>query len=695
MAILSPICFSILVFSTYRKGYRLITKIYTLTGVILSFLFVLGSYPRAYGVVELLLPHFLDFGLSFRVDRLSFVFGFLITLIWIIATVYSFIYMEHEHNQIRFYIFWLLSLGGCLGVVFTGDFFSLFLFFEIMTISSFVIVIHEEQKEAVSAGYLYIFLGIIGGLALLFGILLLFHWTGTLRMVPILNLIYLGQNNYWLLAFLFTVGFGIKAGMVPLHIWLPKAHPVAPTPASAVLSGVMIKTGIYGLIRIFNTVLVPVTWEGMEEYYKATTGTAGNIFIWLGLLTMLLGAFIATQNTNTKRILAYSSVSQIGYIVMGIGTAAYLGEHGAVAMAGSIYHVINHGIFKSGLFMLIGTILLYTHKIDLRDLGGLAKKAPFLMFVFLFAAFGIMGVPGFNGYTSKTLLHHAIVEAYEYKNVIWFYYGEWIFTLASALTVCYFTKLFIGIFLAKPKEDYHLEPINKIMKITLGIFPLIIMLIGLNPKFLLEGFINPSMNLFPYDSYFVKKYLVTMDFWYSKDVISSLVTLGLGFILYFIFSKFSLFKLRFPSFMSIENIFYYPASRLMMLFCRQCTVNIDGRVSWMYRLTGKSLLIFCQKIGELEESQTFNKIGRVSMDIIEIVGHLEDKASSPENLEKLAAPLSDKIVDGKNFKKDKGEKEKHNFSTTWQLGNLNFDALLIAAMLVILISLLFFGFTIF
>jgi len=321
------------------------------------------------GDVVYRMPFFLDIGLNFRVDMLGALFTLFSSFIWLLATIFSWTYMDHEHSRNRYYYFLTLTLSGCLGVFLMEDFLGLLLFFELMSLASYVLVIHAESDEAMAAGRNYLYLSIIAGLAILSGIFLLYTNAGTITIAPLLENMEFSPGLRYLIAALFIGGFGVKAGMVPLHIWLPQAHPVAPSPASALLSGIMIKTGAYGIIRIVTMVFTP---EAGGSSLWADTALLGYIVIWFGIATMFIAAFIALFQTNAKRILAYSSISQMGYILMGIGCAAYLGyELGAMGFAGTTYHVMNHAFFKAGMFMMIGAVYARTHELELSKLGGL------------------------------------------------------------------------------------------------------------------------------------------------------------------------------------------------------------------------------------------------------------------------------------------------------------------------------------
>ncbi|MDD4079736.1 MAG: proton-conducting transporter membrane subunit, partial [Eubacteriales bacterium] len=203
------------------------------------------------------LPGFMALGLNFELNGLTAFFALLFLAAWTATSIYCFGYMENEGSQRRFYVFLQLTLLGCIGVVLASDLITLFLFFELMTLCSYVLVIHKEDAAAMSAGNLYLFLGVFGGLALLTGIFLLYNATGTASFTAIPPAVAENTGLVAAMGIAFLLGFGIKAGIFPLHIWLPKAHPVAPTPASALLSGIMIKTGAYGLFRVFYSVLAP------------------------------------------------------------------------------------------------------------------------------------------------------------------------------------------------------------------------------------------------------------------------------------------------------------------------------------------------------------------------------------------------------------------------------------------------------
>lgn len=537
----------------------------------ITLLLVLAMYPQALaGTLTYHIPKVLGFGLYFKVDMLSFTVITITSVLWLLVMIYSHDYMLFENHRNRFYFFMSITYGAILGTVMAGDIFTMFLFFEIMTFSSYMLVSHCEHKECIEAGNNYIYMGVLGGLSILFGMILLYLNTNTLEFVPLASKFQqMGAMKYIIIG-LFIFGFGIKAGMAPVHVWLPKAHPVAPTPASALLSGIMIKIGAYGILRVTTSFFFPLQTE-IEGYQDILWGPAkslGAVVIWLGIITMALGVFLALQQSNMKKMLAYHSVSQMGYIILGIGVAVYLGHKGAMGFAGSIYHIINHALFKSLLFMVAGVIYLKTHELDMYKLGGFWRIMPFTAAVTLVAALGITGMPGFNGFASKSILHHGIIEAYEYGH--WsFKYAETAFTIISAGTVCSFIKLFGFVFLGKLPDKYkNLKGSYRTMDMAMGGLGLLIIGVGLRPDYLLNKFIIPAARSITFDPHFIDKYLVNMNFFNSHDMMGMVWVYLLGAVIFYLGIRFHLFHLHFPHWLKVEYIVFYPLNKVLQFICK-------------------------------------------------------------------------------------------------------------------------------
>ena len=384
-------------------------------------------------------------GLRFETDGFRGVYAAVAGLMWLMTSIFSAEYLRHYRNRNRYWFFTLLTLGATAGVFLAADLMTAFIFFEIMSFTSWVMVVHDENPAAMRAGQTYLAVAVLGGMVMLMGLFLLYRLTGTLRIselraacdaVPADR-----RTTLYLAGSLVLFGYGAKAGMFPLHIWLPKAHPAAPAPASALLSGILTKAGIFGVLVL----------SGQVFLHDAGWGSA---LLILGEATMLLGAVLAVFSVNLKRTLACSSVSQIGFILTGIGMQCLLGEENGLAVWGTELHMINHSMFKLVLFMCAGAVYMNTHKLNLNDIRGFGRGKPALAAAFLCGCLGITGVPLFSGYISKTLLHESIVEYTEGlaeagRSVLWMKGAEWIFLVSGGLTAAYMTKLFVALFVEK------------------------------------------------------------------------------------------------------------------------------------------------------------------------------------------------------------------------------------------------------
>jgi hydrogenase-4 component B len=604
VAVALPLLGGILIW-LLRKGSAAQLGVVNLFFTSLSFsLVALAWFGFGRQVVQVRLPGFLYLGLNFELTALTVFFALLFSGAWVAASIYSLKYMEHEGAQCRFYSFLLLTLTGCLGVVLAADLITLFLFFEMMTFCSWVLVIHKEDGAAMSAGNLYLYLGVVGGLVLLMGIFLLYNAVGSAAFSAIPQAVAENTGLMVAMAICFMVGFGIKAGMVPLHIWLPKAHPVAPTPASALLSGIMIKTGAFGLFRTFYAILAPA----------AAKGAIGHLFGWLflglGLTTMLLGAFLALQQRQAKRTLAYSSVSQIGYIIMGLGAALLPWGKDLYGVSGMLFHILNHAVFKTTLFMCVGAIYVYTHSLEYADLGGLLRKYPGVSIPFIIAALGIAGMPGFNGYASKTLLHHALTDLYHYNPTWVLWLAEKFFVLASALTICYFTKLFVNIFWGEKDWSHLPDRMAPTLQIPLAIGALCILAIGLFPHRVIQGIIIPAMEAVGFETKALE-YAGHINVWTWSDLWGMVVTAAVAAGILFLVRKFKLDALKFPAWLSVERLLYTPLARGFLLFCLGPGVYVDRFVNKIYHGAGGLSLDFCRFVTRMDRTidDAYDRVG--------------------------------------------------------------------------------------
>ena len=392
------------------------------------------------------IPVVLFSGLHFVTDGFRKIYALITAIMWAGTSVFSKEYFEEEREGLnRYWFFVLVTLGATEGVMLSADLMTAFVFFELLSFTSFTWVIHEETAPAIRAGYTYLFVAVIGGLILFMGLILILHSCGTLVFAELSEAARETSARGELFAggLCVLLGFGAKAGMFPLHIWLPKAHPIAPSPASALLSGILTKVGIYGILMISLNAFL-------------TDAVFGVIVLCAGLITMVLGAVLALFSVNLKRTLACSSMSQIGFILTGLGMTLLLQAAGSEeaageALCGVVLHMVNHSLIKLVLFMCAGVVIMKLHTLTLDDIRGFGRRKPLFMASFALGAAGISGIPMFNGYISKTLLHESIVAGAEAWTA---WHGllsaaEWVFLISGGCTFASMLKLFICIFVEK------------------------------------------------------------------------------------------------------------------------------------------------------------------------------------------------------------------------------------------------------
>jgi len=337
-------------------------------------------------------------GIDLRLDSLASMMLIAVNGVALAAGIYSVDYMRRYTARHSYYALLLLLVAGMNGVVLAGDLFNLYVFMEVAAVASYALVAFGCEHEELEAAFKYAVMGTLASSFILIAVALVYAVTGTLNMAHIASsLARTGAQPSLLCALvLFLCGFGLKAALVPFHAWLPDAHPAAPAPVSAMLSGVLIKAiGIYVLARLVYNVF------GDGDGVLA-------VLRWLGAISMVLGGLLATAQSDIKRLFAYSSISQVGYIVLGLGLGTPLG------VAGALYHLLNHALFKSLLFLNAGAVEYGTGSRDLRQLGGLNQTLPVTGATSLLASLSIAGVPPLNGFWSKLIIVVACVQAGAY-----------------------------------------------------------------------------------------------------------------------------------------------------------------------------------------------------------------------------------------------------------------------------------------
>lgn len=517
-------------------------------------------------------PEICGFGLSFTLDGFRLIYGAIACLMWMMAVVFSGEYMARHENKNRYYLFLLLTLGATMGVFLSADLYTTFIFFEIMSFTSYVWVAQEEDTPALRAAETYLGVAVIGGLVLLMGLFLLYHELGTLEMAKLSEASAACANKGVLYGagICVLVGFGAKAGAFPLHIWLPKAHPVAPAPASALLSGILTKTGIFGILIISSQVfLSDKKW--------------GSLILALGVLTMLGGALLAVFSVDLKRTLACSSMSQIGFILVGIGMQGLLGEENALAVHGTFLHMVNHSLIKLVLFLAAGVIFMNVHALNLNVIRGYGRKKPLLKAAFLIGALAITGVPLFGGYVSKTLLHESILE---YGSGPAIRAVEYLFLFSGGLTAAYMTKLFVAVFVEENEDkrvqkryDKEARCMNRKSCFALGGSAAVLLIWGLFPHTLMDRGARLAQGLMG-----LKEAGEIVAYFSWKNLSGAVISLGIGAVVYFLFIRKFLMRrdehgtLRYvdcwPAWLDMENLIYRPLLLQFLPFVSQVACRV-------------------------------------------------------------------------------------------------------------------------
>lgn len=440
ISILLPLVGAVCIFASkkWQKLSTWLTPAFALSTLFSLWKLYVSSTATGITVTEIKINVGMPFLLHFRADYLGIYLSLISSVLWLAASLYSVEYI-HERKTI-FNFFLMLSLFGMFGISLTGNLFSLLLFFELFSVASAILIIHDQTKDAIIAGFQYLFISVLGSVAVIVASVLIFKAIGNLDFgAP--GLLASSKTPYFGLIFwLLMIGFGIKAGVFPVHVWLPIAHPIAPSSASALLSGVMIKAGVYGIIRtIYGIFCAP---------FDKSASLMFPLLI-IALITMIFGSVLAIAQKEIKKLLAYSSVAQIGYMVLG---ASLMSKSG---LTGGIFHIFVHAFMKGALFLSAGTIIHKTGFKYIHQLKGLAKYMPVTMLAITFSALSMIGVPPFAGFLSKWLLAVGALEARDagFISSAWAYIVIGALLLSGLLNVIYYSPIIINGWFKNPEFE--------------------------------------------------------------------------------------------------------------------------------------------------------------------------------------------------------------------------------------------------
>lgn len=410
-------------------------------------------------------------------DTLSFIFALAVTVIGCVNMVYSVGYMEHSHTQWRFYSFFLCMCAGLTGVAASSDIFSFFMFWEIMSSwSLYFVIVHEESPVALREGFKYFFFNVLGAAFLFLGVVLAVQWSGGAEFARIRGALP-SLASWQVITFmaLMAAGFVMKAAQLPFRIDVQMHPAAAPTPVSGYISSVLLKSAIFGLAKLFlmlggGAVLAgAVSFMAMPDIMNAT--------VWIGGITIVMAAAFAVFQTDIKLVLIYSTVSQLGYMVVGVALGTSLG------VAGGLLHLVNHVFFKDLLFLVAGAVILQTHRQSMNGMGGLGLRMPVTLALFCIGAVCVIGLPPSSGFTSKWIIYHALMER-------GFVLVAVLSLVGSVLTLAYMTKMLHSVFLGQPAPG--LESVKEAPRVMLA--PMAFMACGCVVTSLLPGLALAPLN---------------------------------------------------------------------------------------------------------------------------------------------------------------------------------------------------------
>ena len=444
VAILLPIIGAVLIpalpFSN-RKQMMFYIEVYMLITTAIVWNLILGGTTEVFHVI-----HFVrDLSISFKIDGMSMIFAGLVSVLWPLATLYAFEYMEHEKNEKAFFMFYSMTYGVTLGIAFASDMLSMYFFYELLTLVTVPLVMHTLKREAVLASRKYLYYSLGGAAFALMGIVFIIVYGNTSEFVfgGVMDMAKVGEHApllLWIYFFSF-MGFGVKAAIWPLSSWLPQAG-VAPTPVTALLHAVaVVNAGAFGVIRLtyysFGVDFLKGTWV---QYVTMA----------FAMFTIVYGCSQAVKESHIKRRLAFSTVSNLSYIIFGVTLMSPLG------LAGALTHFVFHGFMKICSFLCAGAFMHQTGKSYVYEMDGMGRKMPIVFGTFMVSALGLMGVPGMAGFISKWKLTEGAVES----GIPLAYIGIICLLLSALLTAIYMLNIVVRAFF--PKSGFYYQTISTV-----------------------------------------------------------------------------------------------------------------------------------------------------------------------------------------------------------------------------------------
>ena len=521
-------------------------------------------YVYQHGPVSFGWDGFCVTGLAMKIDRFRGLYGFICSLIWFIASITAKDLLKNMEHGIRYYGAMLLTFVATISIFYADDLMLVYIFFEVMSICSYVWVAQRQTEESKKASDTYLMVSVLSGLVMLMGVIILWSNLGTLGFEAMRAEI-LGRSVSKVQLYIgggcLLFGFGAKAGVFPMHFYLHTAYPAAPAPAAAILSAALTKAGIFGILIL----------TGQVFYHDKGWGMC---LVILGVITMLVNAVIGLFQMDVMKILACSSVSQLGFITLGCGMIALLQEESALAVQGTILYMVNHSMFKLILFLSMGVLCQKAGSRDLALLKGIGRIEKKLMIPVLTGCAGLAGIPLFSGYIAKTLLHESIVEYMHVSGSSFFGVIEWLFLIAGGCTLAYVSKIFIQIFVEKSEKKADNQTINKENKLTtvaIWVPTVITLLAGILPYVIMNTISNLETDLYQQKS---------VAYFSLENLKGSAISILIGVAVYLLVVKVLLAKkYRLPQNHNMETWVYRPLMTRALPFAGEMIARLfDGTI---------------------------------------------------------------------------------------------------------------------
>ncbi len=520
-ALLVILAFALPLLSLIVKNRR-VWEVYGVTGSLVGLVLASLTFYYTYFIESPVVYKFgawpPPIGIVYEVDRFNSLLGLVVAGVMFFVALYSVEYLEREHGIEWYFTLFLGMEAGMLGVLYTGDVFNLFVMLEVTSVTAYgLVAFYRSRKESIEAALKYAIIGSTATTVYFIALALIYGSFGTLNMAQIslktaspidyfFTILYgnrlVGEALYYpglavagAAAIALAIwAFSVKAALFPNHFWLPDAHPAAPSPVSAVLSGLLVKIGVYAIARftftLFHAASLDIVVSGA---LRNAIDVLLIVLLVLGSLSALVAGFMMIVQTDIKRLIAYSTIMHIGYIAMGLGLASYIGLQAA------IYHAINHAVAKALLFLAAGVFIHVMGTRNIDDISGIGRAMPLTTISFIIAAFSLAGMPPFNGFASKSLLYIGFMDAGLAPVAI-------IIVLSSALAFMAYAKIIYGVWLKAPTRDISgVRDPSWRMRVPLIVLSITCILLGILSPYVLSHVVNPAVTDLAYNA---KDYIV-------------------------------------------------------------------------------------------------------------------------------------------------------------------------------------------